>query len=83
MELIERKEYEEEETSHDDIGSALITGGCLVLLFGGLPMLFMQNDLQDGVMFFAKWMTVQGAVGVGLIAFGIREKLKAHVKDDA
>ena len=47
MELQERKEYEEEETTQKDIGTTLITIGFIFWLFDIFLLLFVGRDIRE------------------------------------
>jgi hypothetical protein len=83
MELEERKEFQEEETDKDDMGSTLIAIGAIFLVMDLVLLLFLGTDLRAGSKFYAIWEAVQTALAVVLIAIGIRHKMRAHTKEDA
>lgn len=83
IELQERKIYEEEETTGNDLGSALMMIGALLLLFASFILLFVGRDILDGVHFFIFWEVAQVSIAVVCIAVGYTKKYRAHVKDDA
>ena len=83
IELQERKIYEEEETTGEDLGSALMMIGSLLLLFGCFILLFIGRDIMDGDYFFIFWEAIQVTVALVCIAVGYSKKYRAHVKDDA
>ena len=83
MELQERKDYEEEETTQKDIGTTLITIGFIFWLFDIFLLLFVGRDIREGSFFFVSWEIAQAVAGAVLIFIGVRQKMKAHVKDDA
>jgi hypothetical protein len=82
MQLEERKEYQEEETDRDDMGTSLIVLGAIFLLYDLFLLLFVGEDVRAGSDFFSIWMLAQTAVGVILVGVGLRHKLRNHVKDD-
>jgi hypothetical protein len=83
MELDERKVYEEEETTGEDLGSALMMVGVIFLLFDIFILLFVGRDIREGSYFFVVWEIVQAGLGVIFLGIGYRMKSRLHVKDDA
>jgi hypothetical protein len=83
MELNERKVYEEEETTGEDLGSALMMTGVIFLLFDLFITLFVGRDVREGSYFFVVWEIAQAGAGVICLIIGYRMKSKLHVKDDA
>ena len=79
----ERKEYQEEETSHDDLGTALIVLGAIFFAYNGFLLLFVGWDVRAGSDFFVIWEIAQGIVGAAMIAIGTMKNMKAHAKDNA
>lgn len=79
----ERMEYQEEETSHDDLGTALMVIGTIFLMYDGLLLLFVGWDIRAGSDFFIVWEIAQGITGAALIVSGAIKNRKAHVKDNA
>lgn len=83
MELEERKVYEEEETSGEDLGAALMMAGVILLLFDLFNCLFIGRDIREGSFFYVVWQIAQGGLGVILFGWGYRKRSAGHVKDDA
>lgn len=83
MELDERKVYEEEETTGEDLGSALMMIGVIFLLFDIFILLFVGRDILDGSHFFVTWEIIQAGLGVIMLGIGYHMKSRLHVKDDA
>jgi len=83
MTLEERKEYEEEETTKDDLGSVLIVIGVILLMYDLFLTLFVGWDIRAGSRFFVTWEVVQTLLAITLIVIGAVKKFKAHVKDNA
>jgi hypothetical protein len=78
----ERKEYQEEETSHDDLGTALIVIGAIFFMYDGFLLLFLGWDVRAGSDFFVIWEITQAIAGAGMIALGTVINMKAHTKDN-
>jgi len=83
MDVYERQAFQEEETSHDDWGTTLITIGVIFLLFDLFIALFVGRDVIDGAHFFFRWELIQTITGLVLIAVGSTMNRRAHTKDDA
>jgi len=79
----ERREYQEEESSHDDLGTALIVLGAIFFMYDGFLLLFVGWDVRAGTDFFIIWEIAQGIAGVAMIALGTVINMKAHAKDNA
>ena len=78
----ERQEYEEEETTKDDMGATLIVIGAIFLMYDLVLTLFVGWDVRAGSSFFVTWEVVQTVLAITLIVVGSVKKIKAHVKDN-
>ena len=78
----ELQQYEEEETTKDDLGMTLIVIGAILLMYDLILTLFVGWDVRAGSRFFVTWEVVQTVLAIALIVVGSVKKIKAHVKDN-
>lgn len=83
LDLQERQAFLEEETSYDDWGSTLKTIGLILILASLVAAVFAGRDVRDGTHFFLRWLVIEAAAGLALIAAGQAMNRRAHTKDDA